>query len=58
MRDKFIETIAVLVCIVALIALVWIDPSQTALVVPVILALVGAATAYEGGRRRGKRRRK
>ena len=56
MRDKYIETLAVLVCIVALIALVWIDPSQTALVVPVILALVGAVGAYEGGRRRGKRK--
>ena len=58
MKDKYIETLAVLVCIVALIALVYIDPSQTALVVPVILALVGAATAYEGGRRRGKRKRR
>ena len=56
LTDKQVEILAALAGALILLGLVYIDPAQMPIVVPLIIALIGGLSAAEAGRRRGKRK--
>lgn len=56
MNDKSIEALAGIACLIVLAVLIYIDPTNAAFAIPAILAIVASLTAYESGRRHGRRR--
>ena len=56
LSDKQLEVFSGLVCALALIAVVYIDPSQSSYLIPIIIAIVGGIAGIETGRRHEKKK--